>query len=264
MTLLKDISPSKRYGALVIAPDGLPAHFHAPGDYLVRDGQFLPVVPTAEARMLEVVSVHPIFEPGVRQCTRRDAHVWPAELDAHAGCELCGLPYTDWSDGSVDSQDLDASPYVEPSHQEVAMPKTTPADVTTPSVEAPSPKPATSSLWDDPEVVKAAVGSTFVKFEKPGDGVVGTIARLSRHTWEDGSVAVKIEFVEGDVPTLTASQFRLVQALFELRPVVGERLDVSYLGGMKRAGKTPKFFRVSVTDASGDVRTIDQSSDLLS
>ena len=68
---------------------------------------------------------------------------------------------------------------------------------------------SSSSFWDDPEVKAAAARSAYAKFENEGDRVVGTVERIGRHEWSDGTLGIQIHFSEDDVPTVTASQVLL-------------------------------------------------------
>ncbi len=115
---------------------------------------------------------------------------------------------------------------------------------------------ASGNFWNDPQILKAAVSGNYMKFSSPGDHVKGTIEVLGKHTWDDGSVAIQVRFVEPDVPTVTASQVMLQKGLFALKPLAGEVLEVE-LTDVERlpAGKTLKRFRITVTRADGAVET---------
>lgn len=100
------------------------------------------------------------------------------------------------------------------------------------------------SVWDE---VTADSGD-YVKFEKVGDTVVGTITSLGVKTWDDGSKAPQLGLDTDDGPkTLTAGQIRLKLALAEQRPDVGDRIRVELTDVEKRqGGRTLKHFRVDV------------------
>jgi hypothetical protein len=102
------------------------------------------------------------------------------------------------------------------------------------------------SIWDDPTIRPAG---DYVKFDEPGDAIVGEILAVAVHTFEDGKRAPKlvIRTDDGDERTLTAGQMQLSAKLAEQRPEVGDRIAVTYIGSEKRAGgKTLKKFDVVV------------------
>lgn len=102
------------------------------------------------------------------------------------------------------------------------------------------------SVWDDP-AIKA--NDDYVKFENPGDKVVGTILDISVHTFPDGKKAPKLVIREddGDERVLTAGQTMLLRRLGELRPDVGDRIAVVFERVERRdGGKTMKHFQVEV------------------
>ena len=102
------------------------------------------------------------------------------------------------------------------------------------------------SIWDDPAL---ATGGDYVKFETPGDEVVGDVINVGLHTWDDGSVCPKltIRTDDGNDVTLTAGQVRLKAALFEQRPDTGDRIRVKFTEVEKRpGGRTLKHFAVDV------------------
>lgn len=106
------------------------------------------------------------------------------------------------------------------------------------------------SIWDDPEV---SPSGNFVKFDKEGDKVAGTITYIGKKRFDDGSVAPELRITTdgGDEVTLTAGQIRLKMALAEQRPEVGDHLTVVYERAEKRAGgKTLKHFAVAVRKAT--------------
>lgn len=116
-----------------------------------------------------------------------------------------------------------------------------------------------NAFWDDPDIKNT---TSWVKFEDVGDTVSGTIAKLGKKTWQDGSVAIEITFVEPDVPVLTASQVLLKTTLGELQPGPGDKLSVSLAAIEKlNGGKTLKRFVVEVTYAiDGNTVTVDQTA----
>jgi hypothetical protein len=114
------------------------------------------------------------------------------------------------------------------------------------------------SIWDDPAL---ASGGDYVKFDNPGDGVVGDVLNVGLHTWADGSVCPKltIRTDDGNDVTLTAGQVRLQSALREQRPEAGDRIKVTFTEVEKRpGGKTMKHFDVQVAKggAKGTVAVV--------
>lgn len=102
------------------------------------------------------------------------------------------------------------------------------------------------SVWDDPEV---NTPNEFVTFANIGDGIIGEILSISKHTFDDGKIAPKltIRTDEGDEKTLTAGQVQLKAKLVEARPEVGDRIKIVHTQSEKRAGgKTLKHFDVAV------------------
>lgn len=102
------------------------------------------------------------------------------------------------------------------------------------------------SIWDDPEVAPA---NNFVKFEREGDKVAGTITHIGKRRFDDGSVApeLRLRTDNGDEVTLTAGQVRLKTLLAEHRPDVGDHITIVFERSERRAGgKTLKHFRVEV------------------
>jgi hypothetical protein len=51
----------------------------------------------------------------------------------------------------------------------------------------------------------------------------------------------------------------LKSALFELKPEVGDKLDIELIDITAKGGKTLKKFRVEHTNKSGDTKVIDQA-----
>ena len=103
------------------------------------------------------------------------------------------------------------------------------------------------SIWDDPSL---ASGGDYVRFENPGDNVVGDVLNVTMHTWDDGTSCPKltIRTDDGNDVTLTAGQVRLASALREQKPEAGDRIKVVFTEVEKRpGGKTLKKFDVQVT-----------------
>ena len=105
-----------------------------------------------------------------------------------------------------------------------------------------------SSVWDDPSM---QVGGDYIKFEKVGDTVAGTIIEVSAKRWEDGSISPQLllDTTDGS-KTVTAGQVRLKAALAEQRPERGDHITITLSDIERRSGgKTLKHFDVKVTRA---------------
>lgn len=102
------------------------------------------------------------------------------------------------------------------------------------------------TIWDDPEL---KMNSDFVKFETPGDTIIGSILSIGKHTFPDGKKAPQILLdTDGGERTLTVGQFKLRELFDEQRPAVGDRIKVTYTE-MERltGGKTLKHFTLAVS-----------------
>ena len=102
------------------------------------------------------------------------------------------------------------------------------------------------SVWDDPEL---KANDDYVKWETPGDKIVGTLLAVTKHTFPDGKVAPKltIRTDEGNERVLTAGQVMLARRLGELRPGPGDRIAIVYERDERRdGGKSLKVLQVEV------------------
>lgn len=107
------------------------------------------------------------------------------------------------------------------------------------------------SIWDDPEISSSG---NFVKFDKVGDTVAGTVLAIKRHRFDDGNLVPQLELRcdDGEERTLTAGQVRLKIALVEQRPDVGDHLTIALTQIEKRGGgKTLKHFDVKIRRGDG-------------
>lgn len=105
-----------------------------------------------------------------------------------------------------------------------------------------------SSVWDDPSM---QVGGDYVKFEKVGDTITGTIIEVTAKRWDDGSISPQLLLDTTDgTKTVTAGQVRLKAALAEQRPEKGDHISITLSDVERRSGgKTLKHFDVTVTRA---------------
>lgn len=111
------------------------------------------------------------------------------------------------------------------------------------------------SVWDDPEI---RAGGEFVKFEKVGDTVSGTVSAVRAHKFDDGKVAPQILMTtdDGEERTVTAGQVRLKAALAEERPEAGDHLTITLTQIEQRAGgKSLKHFEVKVRRGAATAAT---------
>ena len=115
-----------------------------------------------------------------------------------------------------------------------------------------------TNFWDDPDV---KVSSDWFKFDAVGDTVEGTIAKLGKRQWPDGSFGIEVTFKEEDTPAVTASQVLLKTALFNLKPQAGDHISMALSSIDKRpGGKTLKQFKVELKRADGETATYDTTS----
>jgi hypothetical protein len=107
------------------------------------------------------------------------------------------------------------------------------------------------SVWDDPDV--QGEESSYVKFEREGQNITGTVKALGKHRFDDGKVAAQLTIITdtGEVKTVTAGQTRLKKALMDERPEVGDRISITYTKSEKLSGgRTLKHFDVKVQRGS--------------
>lgn len=112
------------------------------------------------------------------------------------------------------------------------------------------------SIWDDPDVKKAAEGGDYARFTEIGDTVSGTISKLSKRDF-DGRTAVEVEFADGQKATF--GQVLMLRDLYVHQPLVGDELTVTMADVEKRGAKTLKMFRGQIVRADGSVVTFDQT-----
>jgi hypothetical protein len=107
-----------------------------------------------------------------------------------------------------------------------------------------------TDIWDTPEL---KIATDYIRFEEPGDSVVGEVLDIRIHHWNDGTTSPQLLLlVDGEEKSLTAGQYQLKAKLAELRPQVGDTIRVVFDGIEKRAGgKTLKLFSLDVKRASG-------------
>ena len=124
-------------------------------------------------------------------------------------------------------------------------------------------KASKANFWDDEEIVEAATSGSYVKFTNVGDQKVGVIADLSKRTFDEGTAkertAIEVTFEDGSI--MTAGQVKLMQTLVEMRPAVGDTLDITLAEVEKIGAKTLKKFCVVHTNAEGEAFTVDHSAD---
>ena len=111
------------------------------------------------------------------------------------------------------------------------------------------------SIWDTVSIDSG----DYVKFERVGDSVSGTVKAIGTHTFpatadgpEKTVPQLAIVTDDGQERTMTAGQVRLLAALAEQRPEVGDHLTVAYVREEPRGGgKKMKHFDVNVTRGAG-------------
>jgi hypothetical protein len=101
------------------------------------------------------------------------------------------------------------------------------------------------SIWDDPDLKPS---NDFIKFEQPGDMVVGRVTSIRKHTFADGKVCPQIVLGTADGErTMTVGQQQLLALLAAAKPNIGDVISVTFSRIERRAGgKTLKHFDVKV------------------
>lgn len=117
--------------------------------------------------------------------------------------------------------------------------------------------PKARGPWDDPKA-KPKSGK-FVKFKIVGDTASGTVKAVTFKTFnpgeEDEQTVPVVELEEGQ--SITCSARMLHEAMFEMRPQIGEFVEVTFVGtDEENYGR--KLFRVDVTRLDGSTEAIDQ------
>ena len=94
--------------------------------------------------------------------------------------------------------------------------------------------------------------SDYVRFENPGDQVVGTIKEIREGSDFNGNPCPELILEVGDDAdeiTLTVGWAMLKRLLAEQRPQVGQRIRVTYTGDERtEKGGTMKVFTLDVKD----------------
>ena len=116
-------------------------------------------------------------------------------------------------------------------------------------------------FWDNETIEKAANQGSFAKWTAAGDTHGGVIEALGERTFDEGTdkerIAVELTFEDGS--KATCGQVKLMQALLELRPEVGETIEIELVETRKIGSKTLKFWRVNVKPVGrGKAREINQ------
>lgn len=96
------------------------------------------------------------------------------------------------------------------------------------------------------------------RFEAFGDSIVGTISKLRRANFPDGTVPeLWIDIDDGTTRSVLASWRNLQAQLARLRPSVGDRIAIVYIGiGQAKPGKSaPRLFDVDV-NPGGNVEAV--------
>ena len=121
--------------------------------------------------------------------------------------------------------------------------------------------PKAQSPWDN---AKARPKSgKFLKFKDVGDSASGTVAAVSFKTFnageEDEQTVPVVELDEGQ--SITCSARMLHEAMYEMRPQIGEFVEVTFVG-IDEENYGRKLFRVDVTRIDGSAEYIDQAEEV--
>jgi hypothetical protein len=97
--------------------------------------------------------------------------------------------------------------------------------------------------WDEWDT-----GGEFVKWQKPGDQVVGRITKIGPGKDFDGNTVpqVDLETDEGTKRSITVAQANLAAQFREIRPKVGDRIWVKYARDEKAEKGMKKVFEIKV------------------
>lgn len=118
-----------------------------------------------------------------------------------------------------------------------------------------------ADIWDTPGM--SAVSGAYVKWEEPGETVIGDVTGVTLGEDLNGRPCpvISLRTDDGDDRIISASQAMLKGEMARLRPVVGDRIKVSFDRTEKRdGGKTLKVFTVAVTPggAKGTVAAVEE------
>lgn len=106
-------------------------------------------------------------------------------------------------------------------------------------------------VWDDPEL--GGDEPTYLKLDRIGDGIEGTITAVETKVWDDDTRCPQLTILppdnaEDDPVVWTAGQTQAIRQLKTLRPKVGDYIKVRLDDIEKRrGGKTLKHISVDVT-----------------
>lgn len=109
-----------------------------------------------------------------------------------------------------------------------------------------------SNIWDDEQI--QPTGGDFIKFDAIGDKTKGRITAIRKQRFADDNAAdgysyapqLDLTLADGSEATLTAGQWHLKKQLIELRPEVGDEIEVIHNAKQGRS----KLFAVTVTRAA--------------
>lgn len=108
-----------------------------------------------------------------------------------------------------------------------------------------------ASVWDDPSIAPAE--GDYIKFDKPGDTVTGTITSIGTHSWGDGKVSPQLTLqTDAGTRTWTVGQVNAVRQLTSLRPAVGWTITATLTEIAPRpGGKSLKVFQIDAAAPGG-------------
>jgi hypothetical protein len=114
-------------------------------------------------------------------------------------------------------------------------------------------------FWDDEELERDA-GGVYIKFEVPGDSVIGTITGLSKRKFiKDDNESISYDVKLDGGRTVTVSQWMLKNTFYALQPNKGDTIDVTFVDEVKKGSKTTKRFRGKIQYANGEVADFDHT-----
>lgn len=107
----------------------------------------------------------------------------------------------------------------------------------------------TKEIWDDVEVGEF----NFVKLTEAGQKIRGTITAIGIKDWGDGTSSPQLDLTTpaGEEVVWTAGEVQAKRQLKELRPRIGDFIEVELTRIEKRGNKTLKHIVIEVTKAAG-------------
>ena len=119
------------------------------------------------------------------------------------------------------------------------------------------------SFWDDEDVQAAVTKGQWIKFTEIGDVKEGVVAKLDQRVFDAGTDKERsaIEITFEDESIATCGQMKLMEALLQLRPEIGDDLTIELADVEKRGNRTLKYWKVIHTNSEGETQSLDQTAE---